>query len=124
VRIVRKRRRLAKARRLDAYVYRIARNEAISHVRHRSRARSDGAIASPWLVASNDGRERAELVDLIENALGRLPDSQRQVVVLKVYRGKTLREIGDLLSIPLNTAASRSRYAMEKLRALPNEQLS
>ncbi len=124
VRMVRKRHKLAKARRLDPYVYRIARNEAISHVRHRSRARDDGAIASPWLAASNAEHGRTELVDLIENALGRLPDSQRQVVVLKVYRGKTLREIGNLLGISLNTAASRYRYAMEKLRALLKEQLS
>lgn len=124
VQIVRKRLKLAKARRLDAYIYRMARNEAVSHVRQRLRNRKDNAIAKPWLAASNDGQGRTELADLLENALGHLPEPQRQVVVLKVYRGKTLQEIGHLLGISLNTAASRYRYAMEKLRALLKEQLS
>lgn len=124
VRIVRKRRKLAKARRLDAYIYRMARNEAVTHVRQQSRNRKDRTIGEPWLAASDDGQGRTELVDLLENALGHLPESQRQVVVLKVYRAKTLQEIGHLLGISLNTAASRYRYAMEKLRTLLKEQLS
>jgi RNA polymerase sigma-70 factor (ECF subfamily) len=38
------------------------------------------------------------------------------VVFLKVYEGLTFREIGERLGEPANTASSRYRYAMEKLR--------
>ena len=50
--------------------------------------------------------------------MSQLPQSQREVVVLKVYRDKTFREIARLLGVSLNTAASRYRYGMERLRGL------
>ncbi|MEY3392581.1 MAG: polymerase sigma factor SigW [Verrucomicrobiota bacterium] len=49
-------------------------------------------------------------------SLQRLPDEQREVVVLKAWGDLTFEEIGDQLSISPNTAASRWRYAMEALR--------
>ena len=49
-------------------------------------------------------------------ALGTLPDDQRQVVILHVWGELTFLQIGDLLGVSSNTAASRYRYALEKLR--------
>jgi RNA polymerase sigma-70 factor (ECF subfamily) len=124
VRIASKRHKLAKASRLDAYIYRIARNEAVSYMRLRLRNRKGEAKMEPWLAASEAGGEHRDLVDLLEVALGRLPESQRQAVVLKVYREKTFQEIARLLGISLNTAASRYRYGIERLRTLLKERLS
>ena len=123
VRMVGKRRKLARARCLDAYVYRIARNEAVSYRRRRHRDRRRPAVREPWLAPSPSGPARSEIVDLLETALSRLPESQRQAVVMKVYREKTFQEIAQSLGISLNTAASRYRYGMEKLRNLLKEQL-
>ena len=52
----------------------------------------------------------------IETALAALPPEQREIVHLKVYEDQTFQQIADLLAIPLNTAASRYRYALDKLR--------
>jgi DNA-directed RNA polymerase specialized sigma24 family protein len=41
-----------------------------------------------------------------------------------VYREKTFQEIARLLGISLNTAASRYRYGIERLRTLLKERLS
>ncbi len=123
VRMVGKRRKLAKARCLDAYVYRIARNEAASYGRRGRRDRKNAVVRESWLDPSRSGQSRSEIVDLLETALSRLPESQRQVVVMKVYREKTFQEIAQFLEISLNTAASRYRYGMEKLRNLLKEQL-
>jgi RNA polymerase sigma-70 factor (ECF subfamily) len=54
----------------------------------------------------------------IEAALRALPAEQREVVHLKIYDGMTFQAIADRLEIPLNTAASRYRYAIDKLREL------
>jgi RNA polymerase sigma-70 factor (ECF subfamily) len=54
----------------------------------------------------------------LENALRALPPEQREVVHLKVYEERTFQQIADMLSISINTAASRYRYAMDKLRFL------
>jgi RNA polymerase sigma-70 factor (ECF subfamily) len=41
----------------------------------------------------------------------------REVVVLKIWGGLTFEKIAETLGIPLNTAASRYRYALEDLRS-------
>lgn len=49
-------------------------------------------------------------------AVDGLPDDQREVVVLKAFEGLTFADIATRLGVSLNTAASRWRYALEKLR--------
>lgn len=49
-------------------------------------------------------------------ALGELPPDQRTVVHLKLWERRTFDEIAQWLGIPPNTAASRYRYGLDKLR--------
>jgi RNA polymerase sigma-70 factor, ECF subfamily len=53
----------------------------------------------------------------LEKALRDLPPEQREIIALKIDGGLTFAEIATALSISPNTAASRYRYALEKLRA-------
>jgi RNA polymerase sigma-70 factor, ECF subfamily len=59
----------------------------------------------------------------LRRALGDLPDDQREVIVLHIWGELTFSQIGDLLAVSSNTAASRYRYALDKLRGsmLPKE---
>ena len=118
VRIIRKRHRLAGARNLDAYVYRIARNEAVRMIGRRKRDKTARPVKEPWLIASESRRELDDWAELLQVALGRLPQPQREVIVMKIYRQKTFMEISRLLGLSPNTVASRYRYGMEKLRIL------
>jgi RNA polymerase sigma-70 factor (ECF subfamily) len=45
-----------------------------------------------------------------------LPVEQREVVVMKIWGRLTFPQMGEALGISANTAASRYRYALEKLR--------
>jgi RNA polymerase sigma-70 factor (ECF subfamily) len=56
--------------------------------------------------------------DALACALGELLAEQRAVAHLKLWEGMTFAEIAAVLDIPPNTAASRYRYAMDKLQAL------
>ncbi len=114
VRIVRKRRYLADARSLDGYVFQIARNEAASFVRLRRRRSGGGQ----WLEAVETEARAGEWTEELQAALTRLPQEQREIVVLKIYRNKTFQQIGEMLGVSLNTAASRYRYGIEKLRVI------
>jgi RNA polymerase sigma-70 factor, ECF subfamily len=120
MRIVRKRRYLAAARYLDAYVHQIARNEATSFLRRR-RKRPLESDAQPWLVAAEPADTSREEAEALQAALTRLPAVQREIVVLKTYKDKTFREIAAMLDLSLSTVASRYRYGLEKLRALLKE---
>jgi len=68
---------------------------------------------APWFVqdfAADD--DRATLAA----ALADLPEEQRETVVLRVWGGLNFRQIATLTGVPLPTASSRYRYALDRLR--------
>jgi RNA polymerase sigma-70 factor, ECF subfamily len=75
-------------------------------------AESTAAILEPVDAALQRDDERRA----IESALAALPAEQREIVHLKVFEDQTFQQIAALLGIPLNTAASRYRYALDKMR--------
>jgi RNA polymerase sigma-70 factor (ECF subfamily) len=52
----------------------------------------------------------------LQRAMLALPAEQREVIALKIDGGLSFTEIGQVLGVSINTAASRYRYALEKLR--------
>ena len=102
-----------------AFLIRLAHNAAIDLMRRRGtreRTRESFAaeIISPFAPADDPDEEmfRRELAD----ALAELPPEQRAVAHLKLWDGLTFEQIAAALDIPPNTAASRYRYALDKLR--------
>ena len=59
--------------------------------------------------------ERDDENRLVWDALSSLPAPQSEVVVLKIWEQLTFAEIAEVLQITPSTAASRYRYALEKL---------
>jgi RNA polymerase sigma-70 factor (ECF subfamily) len=81
------------------------------------RVRRERASANPEVGALlSCPVERDERRALIEAALVRLPAEQREVVVMKIWGGLTFPQIAAALNVPNDTAASRYRYAIAKLR--------
>ncbi|MEK7993884.1 MAG: sigma factor, partial [Planctomycetota bacterium] len=68
VRIVRKRHRLAGARRLDAYVYRIARNEASRLLGRRKKEQTAKAMNESWLTAPESRNEGGDWAEKLQAA--------------------------------------------------------
>jgi RNA polymerase sigma-70 factor (ECF subfamily) len=102
-----------------AFLLRLAHNAAIDLIRRRGtreRTKDNFAaeIVSPFAPA-NDPDEQTFRNELA-GALAGLPAEQRAVVHLKLWEGLTFEEIAVALEIPLNTAASRYRYGVDKLR--------
>ena len=60
--------------------------------------------------------EDAEEAKLLRKEVEALPDKLREALTLKVWGGLTFAEIGSVLKISHNTAASRYRYALEQLQ--------
>jgi RNA polymerase sigma-70 factor, ECF subfamily len=95
-----------------AYLYRAVRNAALNTLRNRSGHPAwDDQIS--WFQHREGNREE-ELA--LQSALGELPEDQRATVIMRIWGGMTLEEIADATAVPLSTAASRYRYALEKLR--------
>jgi RNA polymerase sigma-70 factor, ECF subfamily len=115
VSLVRVRPRLGPVEDLRAYLFAALRHAAAKIAAHRlpGGARADALDQVPAPTArAADGERSARL----ERGLRVLPCAQRELVALKIDGGLTFAEIAVLLGISPNTAASRYRYALEKLR--------
>jgi RNA polymerase sigma-70 factor (ECF subfamily) len=108
---------LARAER--PFLLRLAHNAAIDQMRRRdTRDKHHEQFSAEQLsifAVTDDPDETAFRAELAA-ALGELPPNQRAVVHLKLWAGLTFEEIAATLEIPLNTAASRYRYGLDKLR--------
>jgi RNA polymerase sigma-70 factor (ECF subfamily) len=100
--------------RAAAYLFRAVRNSALNHIRGQSRhVELDGV--SVWLE-SPDGSVETSIA--LQSALRRLPDEQREIVVLHVWGQLTFEEASAIIGVSPNTAASRYRYALAKLKEI------
>ncbi len=66
-----------------------------------------------WFESAGYDEERRSL---LEAALKELPGKFSDVIVMKIWGGRTFAQIGEILEISMNTAASRHRYGIEALR--------
>jgi RNA polymerase sigma-70 factor (ECF subfamily) len=104
--------------RLDAWVYRIMRNQWIDEVRARTRRSQTFAHEDEGLNVGVAGDRDAEnLVELgnVDRALKRLPEEQREAVVLVMVEGFGYKEAADILGIPQGTLTSRLGRGREAL---------
>jgi RNA polymerase sigma-70 factor (ECF subfamily) len=118
--LVRARGMLGQVSNLRAYLFACLRSAAgriAARRKHRPEAIGDAAD----IVAPQASGPNLEQSVRLERALRDLPPQQRELVALKVDGGLTFAEIASCLGISANTAASRYRYALEKLRAALEE---
>jgi RNA polymerase sigma-70 factor (ECF subfamily) len=110
---------LQKVRNERAYLIRLARNSAVDSIRRRDsrdRAKENVAVEQVSIFAPAADPDEELFRNELSLALKDLPEEQGTVAYLKLWEGLTFEEIADVLDISANTAASRYRYALDKLR--------
>jgi RNA polymerase sigma-70 factor (ECF subfamily) len=124
-RVIRNRKHYQVRAKFATFLYRIAHNCAVDQFRLRARRRDDQSDpvedSSESLVAPDTERPDrqfadAQFRDAFQRALDSLPDEQRAVFLLYEESGLGLDEIGEITGVGMETAKSRLRYAVSKLR--------
>jgi RNA polymerase sigma-70 factor (ECF subfamily) len=125
-RVIQSRKRYRPKAAFKIWLYTLAHNRLVDHWR-REGARPVEPLAAdddyPEMTApdTNPGPQRlVDLRDCIEQLLqlvSGLPDVQRQTFLLRHEAGMSLAEIAVAMSTGAETAKSRLRYAMDRLRA-------
>jgi RNA polymerase sigma-70 factor (ECF subfamily) len=105
-----------------AWLFRVAANEAA--LLWRQKATTDRVLEkqSRHLTETIDDEAADKLIlnettEKLHRAVQRLPDQWRQVVRLRINENLTFQQIADQLEIPLGTALTRMRRALERLRS-------
>ena len=109
---------LANVRDERAFLIRLAHNAAIDLIRRRStREKNYEQLAEEisFFAATSDPDEQS-FRNALDEALRELPADQCAVVHLKLWEHLTFEQIAEALEISPNTAASRYRYGLDKLR--------
>ena len=119
VKLAREPKLLVGVRNERAFLIRLAHNAAIDLIRRRGardRTRENFAAETGSPFASTANPDEKFFRDELAAALAGLPEEQRAVVHLKLWEELTFEEIAAALDISPNTAASRYRYGLDKLR--------
>ncbi|MFT5469860.1 MAG: RNA polymerase sigma-70 factor (ECF subfamily) [Verrucomicrobiales bacterium] len=113
-------RKVDQAANLKSYLIKMARNLAIDLTRRRqTRDRTaQQLLAAPQtpIFAEADDPDAQLFREEVSRALASLPEEQREVVHLKLWAGLTFDQIAEACGVSLNTAASRFRYGIDKMR--------
>jgi RNA polymerase sigma-70 factor (ECF subfamily) len=104
---------------LRAWLFTILHNQHVNDVRRSARGGTEVPVED--VAAALPVRENAtgalQLRDL-HRALGRLPESQRQVILLVGLEGMRYEQVAQILNIPIGTVRSRLSRGREMLREL------
>ena len=118
LRLVRKRPAPASMKSLRAYLFGSARSEYYHRRRRFFKRRESQIDHLAGVFEATDETISVEEAKSIEEALLQLPAPQREVVMMKIYGGLTFEEIAEVMRVSINTAASRYRYAIDKLKKI------
>lgn len=122
--LIRARERYTPSAKFTSLLYRIAHNRIIDYVRvsandMRVHAEFSDDIHSPDRETATSLPTEVELLrqrTIVRNAIAALPQDQRDVLLLHEEAGLTLETIAQVVGVGRETAKSRLRYALTKLR--------
>jgi RNA polymerase sigma-70 factor (ECF subfamily) len=118
--IIRARRNYRPTAKFTTFLYRVAHNCFIDHIRrnkrHCARSESDPDLCANPGDEPDLAAEKGLLRKRLDVALAALPDEQRDVFLLHEEAGLTLDTIAHVTGVNRETAKSRLRYAVRKLK--------
>ena len=112
------------------WLYQIARNGCIDHLRKRKHrittslsqpiGSEEEMVVESTIADNNPSPEKSAhisgITETLKRAINTLPEEQREVFLMREDLNLSFAEIAELISCPINTAKSRMRYALEYLR--------
>lgn len=111
---------------LCQWISRVAYNLCIDHFRKVKRKPSmteaDATEVIDYKLANNCNAEKSmiqdQTCDAVRSYIDKLPDEQREVVILRHYGDKSFKEIAEITGVSINTALGRMRYALGNMKKM------
>lgn len=111
------------------WISRIAHNMAIDQCRRRQRhptvLMEEGSVLYNTLALSACSQEDIQIQQethlRLRTLIEQLPDTQREVLVMRHYMQMSFQEIAETTQVSINTALGRMRYALINLRRMMEE---
>ncbi len=106
------------------WLMRIAHNLAIDYFRKRKRyptiVMEDGENVFNTLKFAEETAEdfqiKEDTIELVKRLIDELPETQKQVLIMRHYMDLSFQEIAEQTGVSINTALGRMRYALINMR--------
>jgi RNA polymerase sigma-70 factor (ECF subfamily) len=100
----------------------VCRHKALDYRRKRARRQMLVSTRPPEPAAEGECPQGAllqqEAKEVLRRAIARLPDEQLEVFVLHAVEDLPMRDVADLVGCPIDTAYTRYRVALQRVKAL------
>lgn len=107
------------SRKFSSWLYRIAHNTTVSHLRTRHLSLPFADYLDSWLVGSDkDPLDNLASISELENCLPKLTPHYRAPLTLYYLEDKSYQEISDILRLPLGSVSARISRAKKILRSI------
>ncbi|WP_457617750.1 RNA polymerase sigma factor [Lutibacter sp.] len=108
------------------WVMRIAHNLIIDYFRRNKRIpkfnNTDDFdifdVLSDETLSAENQIIKSQILDDVKNLIEQLPDDQKEVLLMRMYKDMSFKEIAENTDVSINTALGRMRYALINLRKL------
>lgn len=112
------------------WAVRIGRNLTIDYIRKQKRnvtiTDTEGNDILSYIQIAEESREdkliQYQTEQNIKELVKRLPDEQREVLIMRHWGDLSFKEIADQTGVSINTALGRMRYALNNLRKMMDKQ--
>jgi RNA polymerase sigma-70 factor, ECF subfamily len=112
-------------KKFSSWIYRIAHNEAVNIIKRKNRKKfiswEDITIKGDTLdlkakeKSPLDNWIEKELKGEMQEALGKLPEEYREVLILRYFLSKSYEEIGEIIKKPVNTVGTLINRAKKRM---------
>ncbi len=104
---------------LKTWLFRIASNKTIDFLRKEKRFKAE-ELPETLKEKSNPLQHTEQVLkkDLVNKALMKLKEEEREIVIMKELDGFTFREIAEIKEIPENTVKTKLYTSLKKLRKI------
>jgi RNA polymerase sigma-70 factor (ECF subfamily) len=108
------------------WVMRIAHNLIIDHFRRNKRIPKFNNtdefdifdVLSDDMLSAENQIIKNQILDDVRNLIKELPEDQKEVLLMRMYKDMSFKEIAENTDVSINTALGRMRYALINLRKL------
>ncbi len=111
-----------------SWAMRIAHNLCMDHFRKQKRRPAEVGIDGLEFFLNNVSESGIDVTMIknerhraVRNLIDKLPEDQREIIILRHYANLSFKEIAELTNISINTALGRMRYALMNVRKIMPE---
>jgi RNA polymerase sigma-70 factor (ECF subfamily) len=105
------------------WIYKIASNETYSYLKSKNRRKWEDLEQSNYSPLATENIDGSKIIQLLDQAIGKLPNKQKQIFLMRYEADLSYQEISDLTGTSIGSLKASYHHAASKIEAFIKNQL-